>query len=282
MLRVAYLVMSLMPTAAVVALAWFVVRAVSVRVVWRETGARPRRRARPERRGRRGGARAYTGRVSAPRPPRTPVSGPGCARGSSADGRGGPRAARLRAAAPRRRRDSRRAHRRDRGLPRPRRSRGPRLLGPHGAQRAPLGPGGHDLRLSRLRHAPLPEPGGRPPGLPGLRADPRRGAARRQRPRRPRLPRPRPAVPRARDRHRLSGRHLFETDATLTLREGAAARIAVSPRVGIRRAAERPLRFYDAASAAVSGPWPAGVSSALERPARRGRRREAAPRRRSR
>jgi len=39
MLRLSYLVMSLVPTAAVVALAWYVVRAVSVRVVWRETGA---------------------------------------------------------------------------------------------------------------------------------------------------------------------------------------------------------------------------------------------------
>jgi len=54
---------------------------------------------------------------------------------------------------------------------------------------------------------------------------------------------------------RLSGRHLFETQAPLTLRAGAGpSRIGVSPRVGIRRAAERPLRFYDAASAAVSGP----------------------------
>jgi DNA-3-methyladenine glycosylase len=53
---------------------------------------------------------------------------------------------------------------------------------------------------------------------------------------------------------RLSGRHLFEPGATLTLREGTGpSRIAVSPRIGIRRAAERPLRFYDAASAAVSG-----------------------------
>jgi DNA-3-methyladenine glycosylase len=54
---------------------------------------------------------------------------------------------------------------------------------------------------------------------------------------------------------RLSGRQLFETDATLSLREGARpSRIAVSARVGISRAAERPLRFYDAASAAVSSP----------------------------
>ena len=40
MVRVAYLVMSIAPTAAVVALAWYVVRAVSVRIVWRETGSR--------------------------------------------------------------------------------------------------------------------------------------------------------------------------------------------------------------------------------------------------
>ncbi len=54
---------------------------------------------------------------------------------------------------------------------------------------------------------------------------------------------------------RLSGRHLFETGASLTLREGKGPpRIAVSPRVGIRRAAHRPLRFYDAASSAVSAP----------------------------
>jgi DNA-3-methyladenine glycosylase len=54
---------------------------------------------------------------------------------------------------------------------------------------------------------------------------------------------------------RLSGRRLFEAGATLTLREGARpSRIATSPRVGIRRAAERPLRFYDAQSAAVSSP----------------------------
>ncbi len=52
---------------------------------------------------------------------------------------------------------------------------------------------------------------------------------------------------------RLSGRHLFERDAPLTLREGRpAGRVAVSPRIGIRHAASWPLRFYDAASAAVS------------------------------
>ena len=59
----------------------------------------------------------------------------------------------------------------------------------------------------------------------------------------------------------LSGRHLFEDDPPLTLREGRApARVVVAPRVGIRRAADRPLRFCDATSAAVSRPWPAGVS----------------------
>jgi len=59
----------------------------------------------------------------------------------------------------------------------------------------------------------------------------------------------------------LSGRRLFEDDPPLTLREGPApARVVVAPRVGIRHAADRPLRFCDAASAAVSRPWPAGVS----------------------
>lgn len=54
---------------------------------------------------------------------------------------------------------------------------------------------------------------------------------------------------------RLSGRHLFERGAPLTLREGPRPRrIGVSPRVGIRHAADRPLRFFDADSPAVSGP----------------------------
>lgn len=53
---------------------------------------------------------------------------------------------------------------------------------------------------------------------------------------------------------RLSGRHLFEPKAPLSLREGEPpARVAVSRRVGIRHAASRPLRFFDATSAAVSG-----------------------------
>lgn len=52
---------------------------------------------------------------------------------------------------------------------------------------------------------------------------------------------------------RLSGRQLFEQDAELTLREGSRPRrIGVSPRVGIRRAPERRLRFFDADSPAVS------------------------------
>ncbi len=60
---------------------------------------------------------------------------------------------------------------------------------------------------------------------------------------------------------RLSGRHLFEPEWALTLREGPApARVGVGPRVGISRAAERLLRFYDAGSRAVSSPRPAGVS----------------------
>jgi hypothetical protein len=39
-MRLAYLALSLLPTVAVVTLAWFVVRAISVRVVWRESGMR--------------------------------------------------------------------------------------------------------------------------------------------------------------------------------------------------------------------------------------------------
>ncbi len=52
---------------------------------------------------------------------------------------------------------------------------------------------------------------------------------------------------------RDSGRHLFEPGSPLTLREGASPRrIGVSTRVGIRKAAERPLRFFDLESRAVS------------------------------
>jgi hypothetical protein len=39
-MRILYLVLSLLPTIAVVTLAWFVVRAISVRVVWRESETR--------------------------------------------------------------------------------------------------------------------------------------------------------------------------------------------------------------------------------------------------
>jgi len=54
---------------------------------------------------------------------------------------------------------------------------------------------------------------------------------------------------------RDSGRDLFDPRTPLTLREGAAPRrVAVSPRVGIRQAADRPLRFFDPTSHAVSAP----------------------------
>jgi DNA-3-methyladenine glycosylase len=60
---------------------------------------------------------------------------------------------------------------------------------------------------------------------------------------------------------RLSGRHLFERDPPLTLREGRRPPlVAVSRRVGIRRAAARPLRFFDPESPAVSPGPRAGVS----------------------
>jgi len=52
---------------------------------------------------------------------------------------------------------------------------------------------------------------------------------------------------------RWSGRHLFEPGASLTLRPGRAPRrVAVSRRIGIRLATQRPLRFYDPDSPAVS------------------------------
>ena len=53
---------------------------------------------------------------------------------------------------------------------------------------------------------------------------------------------------------RLSGRHLFEPDAPLTLRAGPRpARIAVTRRIGINVAQTRRLRFCDPASPSVSG-----------------------------
>jgi DNA-3-methyladenine glycosylase len=59
----------------------------------------------------------------------------------------------------------------------------------------------------------------------------------------------------------LSGRHLFEAGAPLTLRAGRPpARVAVSRRVGIREAAARRLRFYDPESPAVSARPGAGIS----------------------
>lgn len=52
---------------------------------------------------------------------------------------------------------------------------------------------------------------------------------------------------------RESGQHMFARGSRLFLREGSPPRrIGVSARVGIRRAADRPLRFFDPASPAVS------------------------------
>jgi DNA-3-methyladenine glycosylase len=52
---------------------------------------------------------------------------------------------------------------------------------------------------------------------------------------------------------RDSGRHLFAPDTPLTLREGLPPRrIEVTTRIGIRQAADRPLRFFDADSPSVS------------------------------
>jgi len=54
---------------------------------------------------------------------------------------------------------------------------------------------------------------------------------------------------------RVSGGHIFDRGSRLYLREGSApAKVAVTPRIGIRQAAERRFRFFDADSAEVSGP----------------------------
>jgi DNA-3-methyladenine glycosylase len=54
---------------------------------------------------------------------------------------------------------------------------------------------------------------------------------------------------------RHSGRSVFAPRSGLWLREGTPpGRVEVTPRVGIAKARERELRYFDAASAAVSGP----------------------------
>jgi hypothetical protein len=40
-MRLVYLTLSLLPSAAVVVLAWYLIRAVSIRVVWRKGDVRP-------------------------------------------------------------------------------------------------------------------------------------------------------------------------------------------------------------------------------------------------
>jgi DNA-3-methyladenine glycosylase len=52
-----------------------------------------------------------------------------------------------------------------------------------------------------------------------------------------------------------SGGHVFRRGSRLVLREGRPPqRIGVTPRIGIRLAANRPLRFFDEDSPEVSGP----------------------------
>ena len=52
-----------------------------------------------------------------------------------------------------------------------------------------------------------------------------------------------------------SGVHIFDRGSRLYLREGRPpAKVTVTPRIGIRMAAERKLRFFDADSPEVSGP----------------------------
>jgi DNA-3-methyladenine glycosylase len=59
---------------------------------------------------------------------------------------------------------------------------------------------------------------------------------------------------------RQSGRSLFAESTGLTLREGwAPRRVLRTPRIGLRRGAERRLRFVDAESGAVSRRRPGGL-----------------------
>jgi DNA-3-methyladenine glycosylase len=52
---------------------------------------------------------------------------------------------------------------------------------------------------------------------------------------------------------RMSGRYLFEPGAPLALQDGPRPRsIGISPRIGITKAADRLLRFFDEGSPAVS------------------------------
>ena len=204
-----------------------------------------------------GGRSRWRPRVRGARPAAAAARGP-----TVEAARGAPR---LRPRAPRRR-----AGRSARASSRPRPTSAPTIRPPtptrrpHAAHRAALwAPPGtvyvyliygmhHCLNLAVDRH-----------GFPGCvlvrAAEPLGGSGLARR----RLPRSRPAVPRARDRHAACpGRHLFEPDAG-----PHAARGEPPPRVGRPAgrdppAAERPLRFYDADSRAVSAPRPAGVSFA--------------------
>jgi DNA-3-methyladenine glycosylase len=71
---------------------------------------------------------------------------------------------------------------------------------------------------------------------------------------------------------RDSGSDLFAPGSRLYLREGTPPRrVTVATRVGIRRAADRPLRFYDAHSAAVSAARGVEVDSKARLAPRKGR-----------
>jgi DNA-3-methyladenine glycosylase len=80
----------------------------------------------------------------------------------------------------------------------------------------------------------------------------------------------------------LSGRRLFEAAPLVTLREGSGPRrVGTSPRVGIRHATERRLRFFDPERPAVSSGRRGGVTSAVARPSRPRATTRSGPRRKS-
>ena len=121
------------------------------------------------------------------------------------------------------------------------------------SDRAALGPARDPLRLLHLWHAPLPQRLRGPGGRGGLRARSGPRSRSRTRPRRRRVPGAGPALPSPRPRHPAQRAVPVRPPAGLYLREGRRpARVGSRRGSGIRQAAERPLRFFDADSPAVS------------------------------
>ena len=149
-----------------------------------------------------------------------------------------------------------RPDRRDRGLPRPGRPGLPRVpRPPPRAERVALRPAGQLVRLPVVRHALVRQPGLRSAGPRQRRAPQGAGAGRRgsrpcaaagRRGRPPAVLRTRAALSGARD-HAEPRRQPDAPVGREGRTRGAAAEIVASPRIGITKAADWPLRFVVAA-----------------------------------